>query len=213
MSSDDSEPFIPRRPPLDFSADGEFWRGMNLPRRPGIEAEIDKMVAESEARHAAKLAAAAAMSHAARDAVGEKEGAFTPDGADDPFSGAAAPALPYPGTAAPHFAASLASSPIYPPKACATAATAVATEEEPAPVFVPAHAAPPVGLSRDADLAAEIATLRAENAGLRSENAAQRATIAENSVEIAALRAEIAELATLRMRVAALVANPSPIQQ
>ena len=60
-SSDDSEPFRPRRPPLDFSADGEFRRSMHLPPRLGIEAEIDKMVAESEARHAAKLAAAAAM--------------------------------------------------------------------------------------------------------------------------------------------------------
>ena len=80
-SSDVSEPFRPRRPPLDFSADGEFRRSMHLPRRPGIEAEIDKMVAEGEAWHAAKLAAAAATPLATRDAVGAMEEAAASGGA------------------------------------------------------------------------------------------------------------------------------------
>ena len=105
-SSDNSEPFRPRRPPLDFSADGEFRRSMHLPPRPGIEAEIDKMVAESEARHAAKLAAAAAMPPATRNAVVEKEGADTSDGAPFSLGRAAAPApVPVPAPPTPTAAA------------------------------------------------------------------------------------------------------------
>ena len=90
-TSDDSEPFRPRRPPLDFSADGEFRRSMNLPPWPGIEAEIDKMVAESEARHASKLAAATTMPLATGEAALEGTDASGGAGAAAP---SAAPTLP-----------------------------------------------------------------------------------------------------------------------
>ena len=237
-SSDDSEPFRPRRPPLDFSADGEFRRGLNLPPRPGIEAEIDKMVAEIEARHAAQLAAAFAMPPAMRNAVGDKEGAVASDGVPFSLGRAAAPALP-PLPPNPTLAA-VASSPAAAPDTAPPAATAAAEEPEhgktwpsvpsshgppslPAPPPAPG-AQPPCALAtvKPSPAACERATdLTAEVEALRAENALHRTTIDAIGAQIDALRAEKdarvgekeEELSALRARVAALGAALSSLRQ
>lgn len=96
-------------PPLDLSADGEFQRSMNLPPRPGIEAEIDKIVAECEARLAAQAAVAAAALHETRDPAVEKEGAHTSGGAG---AAAAKPSAVPLSFAAPRLEAAPASIPL-----------------------------------------------------------------------------------------------------
>ena len=174
-SSDDSEPFRPRRPPLDFSADGEFRRSMNLPRRPGIEAEINKMVAESEARRAAQLASAAATPQVTRDALGETEGAYTPVGA-----AAAAACFPLP---SPSPLTSPAPSNSSPPAA------------EPVGVApLPSSSQPFVSRATPLDVACSSPLCAAEITALRIEAAASREAAAGLTAEMAALRARVAAL-------------------
>ena len=217
VSSDDSEPFRPRRPPLDFSADGEFRRSMNLSRRPGIEAEIDKMVAESEARHAAKLAAAAAVSHALHDAMSETQGADTSGGAAAassepsalPFSSAAprleaAPSsislhAPLVAEAAPVGASAVAAaaflcdplpSPL--PLACPDPAASSARVAEPAAASPLSPSSQPSALhTTPPDVGCSLpscAALTIENAALRADVAALRARVSALEADVLVLR-------------------------
>lgn len=200
---------------------------MNLPPQPGIEAEIDKIVAECETRLAAQAAVAAAALHETRNPAVEKEGAHTSGGAG---AAAAKPSAVPLSFAAPRLEAAPASIPLVASLLAGAAAVGVGAVGEavcdplssPFPLTPPTPFTPTAHAAEPADIAplssSQPSASRATPVGVGCSSLLRATEIAalraEMNAQFAALRAETgAELAVLRARVAALEAENASLRR